>query len=576
MPSYSYPAPPPGIPPTPLAEIDAIVDRVASAKRRWIQTTPAERVRLLEQLLLDTHAQAAAVVDKAMAAKGLAPSHPSWQEDWLVFAWVTLDNITRLIASYRHLRDTGELPIPRPIRMRPTGQIAVETFPDRLSDRLLFMGFRGQVVMQPGVTAETLQQTMGVHVKSPAPDGKLCFILGAGNVASIPFMDSLYKLFVENEVAIIKMNPVNDYVGPHLRLAFRALVDAGFFDVVYGDAEQGAHLCNHAAVDSIHITGSDATHDRIVWGPRDGQAGRKASGEPVNNRPITSELGNVTPIVVVPGAWSESDLRAQAVNIASMVTNNASFNCIAGKLLVTAAGWPLRERLLDHVREVLAGVPTRKAYYPGAHDRWREYLAAHPDAETIGEAGAGVVPWTLIPGLDPARSDDICFTTEPFCAMLSEVPLAADNPVDFLSAAVDFCNDVVWGTLSTGILVHPSTRKDPAVEGALQDAIDNTRYGGIAINHWAGIPYAFSTLPWGAHPGHTLDDIGSGIGVVHNALMFDRPQKSILEGPFRVFPKPAWFVSHRRSGQVGRTLCDFQVDPGLARFVSVLWNALRG
>ena len=156
------------------------------------------------------------------------------------------------------------------------------------------------------------------------------------------------------------------------------------------------------------------------------------------------------------------------------------------------------------------------------------------------------------------------------------MPLAADNPVDFLSAAVSFCNDTVWGTLSTGIIVHPATRRDPAVESALQDAIDNTRYGGIAINHWAGIPYGFSSLTWGAHPGQTLDDIGSGIGVVHNALMFGRSQKSVLEGPFRAFPKPAWFVNHKRSGEVGRTICDFQLNPGLTSFMPVLWNAMRG
>ena len=51
------------------------------------------------------------------------------------------------------------------------------------------------------------------------------------------------------------------------RRAFAPLVDAGFLEVVYGGAEQGAFLVNHPTVKSIHLTGSAATYDAIVWGP---------------------------------------------------------------------------------------------------------------------------------------------------------------------------------------------------------------------------------------------------------------------------------------------------------------------
>ena len=37
-------------------------------------------------------------------------------------------------------------------------------------------------------------------------------------------------------------------------------------EVVYGGAKEGAFLCNHAAVKSIHLTGSAATYDAVVWG----------------------------------------------------------------------------------------------------------------------------------------------------------------------------------------------------------------------------------------------------------------------------------------------------------------------
>jgi len=37
--------------------------------------------------------------------------------------------------------------------------------------------------------------------------------------------------------------------------------------VVYGGAEVGRFLVYHPQVDDVHITGSDLTHDLIVWGP---------------------------------------------------------------------------------------------------------------------------------------------------------------------------------------------------------------------------------------------------------------------------------------------------------------------
>ncbi len=44
-------------------------------------------------------------------------------------------------------------------------------------------------------------------------------------------------------------------------------MDAGYLAFVYGGGEEGKHLCNHPAVHSIHLTGSEATYDAIVWGP---------------------------------------------------------------------------------------------------------------------------------------------------------------------------------------------------------------------------------------------------------------------------------------------------------------------
>src|SRR5512133_4066820 len=97
-----------------------------------------------------------------------------------------------------------------------------------------------------------------------------------------------------------------------------------------------------------------------------------ARGEPLLRKEITSELGNVTPVIVVPGPWSDRELAYQADSVAGMLVHNASFNCVAGKVLVTPRGWALRDRFLELVRGFLTRSPARRAWYPGAEDRWRQ------------------------------------------------------------------------------------------------------------------------------------------------------------------------------------------------------------
>ena len=37
-------------------------------------------------------------------------------------------------------------------------------------------------------------------------------------------------------------------------------------EVVYGGTKEGTFLTNHDIVKSIHLTGSTATYDAVVWG----------------------------------------------------------------------------------------------------------------------------------------------------------------------------------------------------------------------------------------------------------------------------------------------------------------------
>ena len=138
----------------------------------------------------------------------------------------------------------------------------------------------------------------------------------------------------------------------------------------------------------------------------------------------------------------------------------------------------------------------------------------------------------------------------------------------------EFVNHEVLGTLSCGILVDPATAR--AERPALEHAIRRLRYGCVGVNVWPAIGYALGHGTWGAFPGHTPEDVGSGIGVVHNAFLFDHPQKSVVRAPFRIRPKPIWFAGHRRLDRLGFHLMRFQVRRTPGRLASIAWNGLRG
>jgi hypothetical protein len=276
----------------------------------------------------------------------------------------------------------------------------------------------------------------------------------------------------------------------------------------------------------------------------------------------------------VPGTWSEKELDFQAANLATMVANNASFNCNAAKVILTSESWPQRKPLLERIEAILASRPSRKAYYPGSDKKYDAFLDAHPEARVLASRDEGVIPWTTIFGVDHEDTDDIVFNKEAWCAVIAESPLPGDTPAEFLRTAVEYANEHIWGTLSAMLIVDP--RVQEALGPTFEQAVADLRYGSVAVNCWAGLSYGLVYTAWGAYPGHTLDDIHSGIGFVHNALMLERVQKSVVYAPFTMFPKPPWFVTNNNAHRIARRLTRFEHSPSLLRTLGVAFSALRG
>ena len=556
-------------------ELDAAVAELAARRATWMGVSVAARIALVDELVRDVATHAERWAAACMEAEGLDPRTPASAEEWLVGPYLTLRQLRLLRRALVDIERGGVPRIPGPVRALPDGRAAARVFPADRFDRLMYLGASGEVWMQPGVTPAGLAATQAVAYRSPDAGG-VCLVLGAGNVSSIAPLDAVYKLFVENRVVILKTHPALAYLGPILEAAFGVLVRGGWLRIVHGGAVEGAHLVHHPQVDEVHITGADHSYRAIVYGSGLEGAARRAQDQPLVTKPISAELGNLTPVIVVPGAWTNAEIDLQADNVASMLTNNAGFNCTAIRLLVTQADWPLRRPFLDAVRERLAKTEVRRAHYPGAADRYDAFMATHPEAERYGTRDATHLPWALISDLDPRRRDDPCFTTEAFCSVTGEVPIPSDGVADYLARAVAFVNESVAGTLNATLIANPASLRHSEIGPAIERAIADLRYGTVGLNHWSGIGYALGITPWGAYPGHTRTDIGSGVGVVHNSLMFSRVEKTVLRGPFRPFPKPIWFGSHRTAHRMAPRMVAFERHPSLWRVAAMLPLAVRG
>jgi hypothetical protein len=545
---------------TETAAFDPDLEALRAGAVRWIALAPAAKARLLAEVRDATAAVAARWTAVAAEAKGIAGTSLAGEEA-ISGPWAVLYAVNRYIRTLEQIAATGRPQIPaKRVRRRPDGRTVVDVFPETLYDALLLHGVRAEVWMQDGVTPANLAETLGPWYALSDPQPRVALVLGAGNIASIPPLDVLYKLVADGAVCALKMNPVNAYLRPVFEVALAPLIREGYLRIVEGGADLGAQLCADPRIDEIHVTGSRRTHEAIL-------AGLRAAGV---DKPLTSELGNVSPTIVVPGDWTDDDFAFQAENIATQKRHNGGFNCIASQVLVLPADWDGTPKLLAHLGRILGGLAPRPQYYPGAAERH--------DALTAGRTA--VADATVL-----VRAGDAALQTEAFCDVLGVHTLPGETEA-YLASAIAFANDELDGTLGANLIVHPKTER--AFANELDAAIAGLRYGCVAVNAWTGVGYLLAETPWGAYPGHTPDDVGSGIGVVHNAHLFSRSLKSVVRAPFAPFPrslggygstllpKPPWFVTNTMAARVGEALCAFEAKPSPGKAARIAALAMRG
>lgn len=557
-----------------VEEQDRAVDELVAAKDRWARRTLSERIEVLDRLMRAMAAVSPDWVAAECAEKGYVPGSPESGAEWFGGPVFVLRTARLLRNTLRDL-ERGAQPAHGPVRLLTDGQVAVRVFPTDAYDRILYAGYDSEVWLDRSVGSTRISATVARAYRNGSSRGEVCLVLGGGNLSAIQPADVLHQLFAENRSVVLKCSPVQEHLGPLLEEVFAPLIDADALRVVYGGAQVAQRLAHLPGVDRVHMTGSDKTYDALMWGTDAEAEGRRRENRPRLAKPFTAELAQVSPVIVVPGPWSPNDLRYQGESVASMTLFNAGHICVSARVLLTQSTWPQRHGLLDAVRSALREAPALPAYYPGSAERHVSVLDAYPHAERCGEPSGAFLPPLLIPHV-PADATEPALSTDPFCSVLAEVPLDADDPAQFLDQAVQVCNDRIWGSLGVVILVHPRTRREPATAAALARALKRLRYGTIVVNAGAGLPYAMVSPPWGAYPGNDPRDIGSGTGFVHNTYLLGDIEKAVTHGPWRVRPKPAWFPSHRRPHQVMRRLAALEADPDPRKLPSLLQAALRG
>lgn len=562
------------------SSLDRAVAELRDNAGAWSATPLSRRIALLERLLPRVASGAADLAAAGARAKGYAPDSSWAAEDWIGGPWALAQNAAAYLHVLRRIA-AGNDPVDAASVRTRDGRTRVDVFPATGWDQLLLNGFRAQVWLRPGITAELALDRAAVEYRGRPGRPAVALVLGAGNVAAITALDILHKLYAEGQVVVAKLNPVNAYLRPHFEYVFAEFVERGWVRFVDGGAAEGGHLAHHEGVDAIHVTGSDRTHDAIVWGTGADAEQRRREDRPLVTKPFSSELGGVSPCIVAPGPWSDADLRFQAEHIVTSKMNNSGHNCIASQILVVPRHWDGTERLLDEIRRVLRELPPRADYYPGAADRLASIRVAHPQVEVHGDGCRLLVP-------DITDHDDVLITGEVFASAFGVVRLPGESAAEFLGNAVHFANDVLPGTLGATLIVHPRTERTD--REAVDAAVADLRYGTLGVNCWSAVGFLLGFTPWGAFPGHTRQSIGSGTGFVHNAFMLDEKdiEKTVLRAPFTpaprglftgdpsLSPRPPYFVTNRTARTTVERVTRFTAAPGLLKLPAIFASALRG
>ena len=415
----------------------------------------------------------------------------------------------------------------------------------------------------------TDEGTKGKFYKNPH-NGEIAVILGAGNHPILCASDALYHLFVEGRVCVIKHHPLQIGAKKALEYVLKPLIDKGYvISLPEVDLEFTKGLMYSPLTNVVHLTGGKATHDAIVWGLDGQQMSRREKNEPLLKAAMHSELGAVTPYIVLPSSgyevtqgaaqqwttqcsndeWTDERVNFYAEKFALAKADNCSCNCLALTVLVLPVG-DLGDRFEAAVRKALGDLKREPAWYPGMQDRYNNWLKSvkacnapveffsAPSKEVgcpndtlfldFGVANLGIVTAADLESVDnmEARFPDMGWAREEvFAPLMSIVRVEGSTSDEFATNAFRFADAYLWGNLSCAIMAPPSVQQR-AIKAVCEGEV---KYGSCIINSLTQMGFLVQGY-WGGpqHAKNTAQDVQSGCGgTVMNSYMFDDPRNCI-------------------------------------------------
>ncbi len=508
---------------------------------RWSRVDHLTRLFYLESCRMNLKRVAPFWVEAEAELRGHSPTSEAGAESWFLGPIP----VARALHYLEHGLQSGGRPWVPSTRLRIDGRSICRVFPFGFHEGLLFWGYQGHV-WSVGSDFQG-QEFSQARDSSPGP----ALVLATASLSASALTDVLAKLFCENRPVVCLLPRRFSPLLPLFNEIFHPLLRDRHLHLLVGGPETAQELLADPMFETVHLTGTNSTLEEIQ------------ANNSFPQRRFTAELGCVTPLIVVPGDWSPKEVKHHARHLVSMLLFNGGYNCVSPQVVVVSAGWALKESFRDAVRAELARHSRRDDLFPYAAERRKEWRARYPQGEVFG-------PRTLVE-VSPYEREAL-FEGEAFCGMLGWAELKSEGVEEFLDEAVAFCNERLWGDLSCSLLIDTTNRRE--YEVALAHSLTVLQYGTVGVNVSTGLGFFTGVTPWGSYRGGRT---GAASGWVHNTFFFDRPEKSVLEGPFMPAFSPPWMKPFPRLAEVGKAWFNLEFDPSnshLAALAAVYGVAL--
>jgi acyl-CoA reductase-like NAD-dependent aldehyde dehydrogenase len=471
--------------------------------KKWAETSAAERLHLLGEVRenMKTYADELAASDAKMKNALMGEDMYSDAVSMVATVVPMANTVTACIDLYESLVK-GEMMKPISITKVKDGLYDIHVFPQAAKDKLMYADRKDYICVKG-------------EPKQINPMDKLAGIiavLGAGNYSSS--LEMIKAIFLENCAVVHKPHHLNEATDKVWAKIMKPLVDVGALS--FCDADQGRALTQDDRLYKIYFTGGTSTAQAIMNS---------------TDTELVSECGGNNPCLIVPGdrPWADKEIHHQAVQVVTVAKLNGGAVCGRPQTLVTSNNWAQREEFLSALKKAIAeDTPAEGTYYPGSDKVADAFKENYPKAEVLKPEGDKFKhgDFMVITGV---AGDGYAVTREAFCQIIDEVPLDVPaNADEFLSKAVEFCNTKLLGTLSSCILIDEDTKKNH--QDALNQAITDMEYGGIAINTMPPFIFLSPYLTWGGNEeGKTFV---SGHGNFGNLLCYENIEKSIIFANF--------------------------------------------